>query len=128
MLTKQQIFDKVAVHMLTQGRPALNDGTCVYLAPNGDTCAVGCLILPEHRSTAYENFSLNSLPNGEKFSALQDALRMSGVDLVEHNQLLRALQLVHDGEPAESWATVLYSLAGKFDLSRMALRIAQAKR
>ena len=41
----QQIFDTVVAHLNKQGHPARNvGGDCMYLAPNGDMCAVGCLL------------------------------------------------------------------------------------
>ncbi len=44
-MTKQEIFDKVATHLLTQNEKALNSvGGCVYRTDKGLKCAVGCLI------------------------------------------------------------------------------------
>lgn len=42
-MTKQEMFDKVAEHLLKQGGPAW-DNMCMYRAPNGRKCAAGCLI------------------------------------------------------------------------------------
>ena len=53
-MTPQEIFDTVARHLFTQGtragKPVINldgevhDFECLYRAPDGKTCAVGCLI------------------------------------------------------------------------------------
>lgn len=50
-MTNQQIFDKVWAHIKQQGHASLQRGSCVYKAPNGDMCAVGCL-LPSGTDTA----------------------------------------------------------------------------
>ena len=38
MLTSQEIFDKVAVHLLTQPRSFTSNGECFYRGPNGEKC------------------------------------------------------------------------------------------
>lgn len=53
-MTPQEIFDTVARHLFTQGERAgrehrdehgeFYDFECLYRAPGGKTCAVGCLI------------------------------------------------------------------------------------
>lgn len=47
-MDKQAIFDRVVTHLLTQKRRSvtITGGvrTCMYRAPNGDMCAIGCLI------------------------------------------------------------------------------------
>lgn len=41
----QEIFNKVATHLLTQGkRSVASDGSCMYRGPEGTKCAIGCLI------------------------------------------------------------------------------------
>ena len=48
-MNRQEVFDKVAIHLLTQNAKALNSGgLCVYKTPNGLRCAVGCLIPDGH--------------------------------------------------------------------------------
>lgn len=48
MLSKQEIFDKVAAHLLTQGAKAADTEGCLYRAPQDDgrvlKCAAGCLL------------------------------------------------------------------------------------
>ena len=44
-MNNQQVFDKVVAHLNAQGCRSLSaTGDCVYLAPNGNMCAVGCLL------------------------------------------------------------------------------------
>lgn len=43
----QEIFNKVATHLFTQGEQARNDTACLYRAKDNKKCAVGCLIPDE---------------------------------------------------------------------------------
>ena len=49
-MNAQEIFDTVAKHLAKQGHQARNGATCSYRTPNGDKCAVGCLIIDEEYS------------------------------------------------------------------------------
>lgn len=48
-MTNQEIFEKVAKHLLDQGRrstlatPTGDEGACAYRGTGGAKCAVGCL-------------------------------------------------------------------------------------
>ena len=46
MLADQEMFDTVAKHLFTQGRPAISpsEGTCKFRTNDGLKCAAGCLI------------------------------------------------------------------------------------
>lgn len=106
-MTLQEIFDKVAEHLRTQGKRAYNGSKCVYRLPQEGgitlTCAVGCLIDDKHYSLKLENKSVGYL-------TVQDALIASGVGTEEQlryapgskrgrpvmNQLLAELQRLHD--------------------------------
>lgn len=47
-MTNQEIFDKVATHLLSQGkRSALGGVGCAYRGDGGLQCAIGCLIPDE---------------------------------------------------------------------------------
>lgn len=61
-MKNQEIFDKVATHLFTQGVMSHSDAMddCLYRGPNGTMCAVGCLIPDdkytydmEHKSVFY---------------------------------------------------------------------------
>jgi hypothetical protein len=62
-MTEQEIFDTVVRHLKKQGRLAKEvlSGDCFYRAPNGDKCAVGCLISDDEYSPEMEGNSAFSL-------------------------------------------------------------------
>lgn len=102
--TSQQIFDKVALHLLKQGcrsestteRSTTNPqaSLCMYRGPNGTMCAVGCLI-PDDRYS----------PNLERETA--DQLIMYHSMLIQYlgrdTELLLDLQTLHDTQEPEEW-------------------------
>lgn len=63
MLTKQEIFDIVAVHLIKQGERAMNEnGRCLYRSPDGKRCAAGKL-MPDHLyKPFFENTTFQDLP------------------------------------------------------------------
>ena len=101
MKTNLEIFNRVRDHLLKQGRRSTNDdGFCMYRAPNGDSCAVGCLILDEHHSILMENHTVSSL-------ITQTALKRSGIE-EDAIPMLAELQTVHDS--TESWRNFPHNL------------------
>jgi len=58
-MNKQEFFDKVARHLLTQNAKSIEaferNAKCLYRGPNGMKCVAGCLIPDELYS---ENFEL----------------------------------------------------------------------
>ena len=110
-MTRQEIFDKVFTHLLTQKYQAItDDGQCEYLANNGLKCAVGCLIaedqLPQVRNT--------DLVDDVRMAPF---LRASGIDdsspTMDH---LVDLQLAHDRSRASGEAPfLLRTLAPEFE-------------
>ena len=80
----QQMFDTVVAHLNKQGHPARNvGGDCMYLAPNGDMCAVGCL-LGDTYDPKMEGAGVEALVSKYKWPFGQ------------HVKLLYGLQLAHD--------------------------------
>ena len=56
MSVLQELFDKIATHLLTQGARSENSlGKCLYRGEFGRKCAVGCLISDEE----YEQFAVS---------------------------------------------------------------------
>jgi hypothetical protein len=102
----QNTFDKVCLHLLKQGRRALEDGMwCAFKAPNGDMCAAGCLI---------KNYD----PEMEGFSVVfnepvQKDLREQGHDI----DLVIRLQRIHDGVLPDNWPKALLDLAYELKLA-----------
>jgi hypothetical protein len=82
--TAQDIFDTVALHLITQGRRAIAGTYCRYRAPNGDRCAIGVLISDEVYNQKMEG---QSVRGNRKYlpTSLQD-----------HMALLVNLQDLHD--------------------------------
>ena len=86
-MTNQEAFEKV-VARLTDGRGrAMNEHrACMYRAPSGLPCAVGCLIPDEEYRKDLEGSSIMALGNLTLPS-------LAGLDLY----MLAAVQAVHDG-------------------------------
>lgn len=65
MYTKQQIFDQVAVAIIAQGRPSVDDyNGCYYRAPDGSKCAAGHLIPDDEYDPDMENKSAEGVAEG----------------------------------------------------------------
>lgn len=118
MLTLQQTFDKAAIHLLTQNKPALiqteTTGKCLYRLKDGDKmlmCGVGCLIDDDHYNPTWDD--LKSVGSVWTTPGIPEALFKSGVDYLVENMdgLLSGLQWIHDNEPPEEWRNELEVLA-----------------
>jgi len=138
MLTTQQIFDKVALHLMTQLRtsrgpnpqfapPASEAIVCYYRAENGDKCAAGCLISDEDYNPVIEG-------KDAKQQVVSDVLYKNGVDMTDRevSHLVVTLQICHDRVPprledfdlsihhsnreGECWKTELVRIANEFRL------------
>lgn len=107
MVTKQEHFDKVANHLLTQNKKALDKtGKCVYRAPDGTKCAIGCLIPDELYS-----------PKLESRLVFQDIFDpIFGHLTYEERNMLDDLQHVHDKSNVENWKEDLRNLANRWNL------------
>lgn len=65
-MEEQEIFDKVAPHLFTQGCRSSDNaadffGTCLYRGPNGMSCAVGVLIPDELYDPEMEAITIANL-------------------------------------------------------------------
>lgn len=122
-MTKQEIFDKVAIHLLTQKKRSISEseGGCLYKGPNGLKCAVGCLFTG--------NFDTSELEGEAVFSSeVRCALQSLGVidsnesDQVEDQvDLLSELQEIHDEMPPEDWRMHLLRLATEHNINTSAV-------
>jgi hypothetical protein len=102
--TEQEVFDKVASHLLTQNKKALDEENyCVYLAPDGCKCAAGCLIPDEQYVYTIE---------GSTWSWLKDR----GYVENKHYSLIRRLQICHDTQKPHEWPSCLEKIAEEFNL------------
>lgn len=111
-LTAQQVFDRVARHLLTQGEKAtaFSRLACMYRTDTGLKCAAGCLI-PD--AEYYDNLEYKSW--GE--------LRAEGIVSPAHSLLILSLQRIHDNNGPSLWLEKLQDLASKNDLSPAILSI-----
>ena len=102
----KEVFDRVKTHLLAQGARARNDvGLCLFHAPSGLKCAVGCLIT----EAAYSDEALEGYSLGE--AEVSTALEASGI-VVDPSTLdmLRDLQHIHDSESPANWERELSHL------------------
>lgn len=113
-LTAQELFDKVATHLLTQNKKAKSAaGHCVYRAPDGRKCAVGCLIPDEEYRPSIEG-------NGAGF-LIRSGLVPSLEALLSHLGLVEQLQFVHDRSYVQDWRAELHGVARERHLSTSVL-------
>lgn len=110
-MNAQEIFNKVATHLMTQGERSIGiTGLCAYRGIKGLTCAVGCLISDEAYIWTLENRRACS-------RQVREALELSGIDEKKHRDLLADLQQVHDQNTPEQWSRCLARIAKERGLS-----------
>ena len=111
-MTKQQVFDKVATHLLTQGKASRavvgGEVGCAYRGEDGTSCAVGCLLPDELYDPEMEGknakWVLSYCP------AFKD-LFVPGVW-----SLLASLHSLHDYCSPLAWEQGLLDIAAKYGL------------
>jgi hypothetical protein len=102
--TEQELFNRVKTHLLNQGERADSDvqnagiDECVYHAPSGLKCAVGCLITDEVYRPTMEFVDVFDEP-------VYSGLRDSGIDMSGKTvSILRKMQHVHDCADPSEWS------------------------
>jgi hypothetical protein len=123
-MTAQEIFDRVATHLLKQGRKSISarmddDGgiLCAYRGADGTRCAVGCLIPDEHYDAGIEDYRVFAEPVA---NALMAAGVVKEVSLRHHDdrfRLLGELQWLHDQRSVEEWPDALRAVSTNYGLS-----------
>ena len=102
MPTDQEIFNKVAAHLIKQGRQAKANFSCLYRAPDGCKCAIGVLIPDDKYDPRMEEHGIRELIIGfsqENSKYEWDHLAFDLTNDVGNNiDLLRHLQFTHDGD------------------------------
>lgn len=93
-MDKQEIFNTVATHLFTQGKPSIVEGRCKYRAPDGCRCAAGCLIP--------DSISDEDIADIEGKRAEVMIRRLNLDHLVPYNGFINKLQDVHDGDESQS--------------------------
>ena len=115
-MTLQRIFNKVAKHLLKQGRKSENplSGDCMYRGNEDLKCAIGILIKDSQYDSTLEGLNINDLK-------IIKALKESGI-IMDANifRLLKDLQNLHDHWMPSIWASKLRAVAKEFDLNCMA--------
>lgn len=107
-MTKQETFNKVALHLLKQYKPSYVPGVgCLYRGKDGLKCAVGCLISDDNYSQDLEHKSATT-------REVQIALKASGVDVDDSIFMLDRLQTIHDVYEPERWSHHLIETAQKY--------------
>ena len=109
----QEIFTTATKHLLKQGAraetedPRTHIAGCMYRAPDGKKCAVGCLIPDKLYDPRMEkkgvSVLLENFPNLPKY-------------FEENLELLKDLQDIHDDVEPRLWREALIKLAHKTGL------------
>jgi hypothetical protein len=119
-MTKQEIFDWVARHLIEQGEKSLAklsggpNTACAYRGDNDMACAAGCLMVDG--SGFVEGVRVECARN---ITALQKSTGHMETPIggwYEIEKLLSRLQRVHDGYCPEEWPTRLHIVASEFSL------------
>ncbi len=99
-VTAQEVFDQVAVHLLTQNQKAMSasGSYCVYHANNNLMCAAGCLISDDEYTGAFEDNGWLHLVQHNKVPK-------------NHSELIDDMQTLHDENNPEDWKRELIVLA-----------------
>lgn len=126
-MNKQEIFNKVATHLLTQGKKAWDqeEQQCAYFVEaTGDTCAIGCLIPKKLYDSDIEGGGIECLSTeyasryphiAEKQNKLYRILNKAGIRNISF-KLLEDLQKVHDRDEPFDWPVALITVAEKYGL------------
>lgn len=105
--TLQEVYDQIALHLLTQGERAINEfEQCELRNDCGYTCAIGSLIPENDYSPSLEYYFL------EMFET-EFNVRLSA-DMAD---LLDKLRIVHDFCNPSAWENALKIVAEKMQLS-----------
>ena len=105
-MTKQEMYDKVKAHLLTQGAKSSIPGIdCAYRGEHGRKCAIGVLIPDEVYSPEMEGRTVGLLsivyPNIElKYLEIEGTIRFAN-----------KLQQIHDFYSPCVWENKLHELA-----------------
>jgi len=115
--TLQEIFTRVAVHLLTQNERATDKmNNCVYRSSTGLTCAVGCLVTPEAYNNDMEMLDCYA-------STTREVLAASGIPTDKDTlSLLYDCQQIHDKSLPEAWQAKLQIYAEQNILQMPQLR------
>jgi len=117
-MTRQEMFDTAAKHLLTQRtRSVSEDGNyCNYRGPQGRMCAIGPMIPDEKYSPDMEGWEVG---NG----VVWNAMGLDSDDRGDLETLARKLQHIHDALAPTAWPYKLLDLALEYNLNTAMVRI-----
>ena len=107
MMTAQEVFTKVATHLLVQNEKSVTRGACGYRGDGGLKCAVGCLISDEDYSPQMEGLDARQLIH--RFELVPSIQELS-----PHEDLIKNLQVIHDRNHSIMWRNKLEDVALRF--------------
>ena len=115
-MSAQEVFDYVAVQLMTQGRHSTRANSSellsFYRGDFGTKCPGGMLMTDDEYDSSFEYHELDLLMNFQTVDgpALPQRIR-------DNIELVLDLQELHDTEPVEMWKSILYYVAHKHQLS-----------
>ena len=120
-MSKQDIFDHIARHLLRQARKCWRPGEdgshlCLYRGDDGTACAVGAIIPDSCYATAMEHHDVVTLAQWCDYTGHAEYRLLARV-LFRHMTLLARLQRMHDKFPPSAWPRELHCIAQETGLS-----------
>lgn len=91
--TAQEVFDQVATHLLTQGKPSMSEGGGCFYRRINLKCAAGCLISDEEYLREMD----------EDDSSWEGLINRGLVPKTNHSELIQSLQAAHDNTSIKDW-------------------------
>ena len=119
METKQELFNIVVRHLLTQNKKSTlgpKNYSCAYRGADGTKCAIGCLIPDEEYHESLEGVAAWALMQNRNYSDRVGAVLKKRLDVLGGN-LACDLQDAHDNYPVEMWADQLKKIATLHNLT-----------
>jgi len=111
-MTKQEIFDKIAVHLLTQNAVSVGPGDnqmCKYRTDDGLSCAIGCLIPDELYVKKLEGKEVGSS------RIVREVLKKVGI--FNEGRFLVHFQQMHDYFTPTQWPDYLIEVGNNYKLN-----------
>jgi hypothetical protein len=125
-MTRQEVFDIVATHLIKQGKESRIGGGCAYRGEGGLKCALGVLIKDEFYREIWNGDGLGP----DVFEALESSgvvpMELTGDDDTRSDgEFLEGLQSIHDDIPSHCWFESLLAFADMTGLDETAAVRAQ---
>lgn len=133
-MTKQEIFDRVAKHLIEQGEPSASvkgegEPVCMYrhVAPGGKplSCAIGCLIPDDEYDERVEGLGLIAISRDMDVPSVNRLIDDLGVEYLDSLQRAHDLAAQAMADRGVGWdqaiRTELFGLAKSYGLDFTAL-------